>query len=53
MQLIFDNYIDEEYQKYKNACLDNHKDCMKIDDLKTIEQIKSCQVRCQYSYEYA
>ncbi len=52
MQKTFINYVDKEYQRYRNACTFNHKGCTKINNLKTIELIKACQVKCQYSYEY-
>ncbi|KKK76472.1 hypothetical protein LCGC14_2863310 [marine sediment metagenome] len=42
---------EEEYQRYKYACVKNHMDCTKINNLKNLEQIKSCQARCQYSYD--
>lgn len=51
MQLTLINYVDKDYQRYKDACTFNHKECVKINELKTIEQIKACQVCCQYSYD--
>ncbi len=44
---------EKKFLYYVFACLESHPNCNKINNNKTIEQIKSCQVRCQYSYEYA
>jgi len=56
MQLTFSEKISkvqEDFLKYKYACVKNHMDCKRINALQTLEQIKSCQARCQYSYDYA
>lgn len=50
--VVISEYGNQLFQRYKNACAVNHAECKKINDLKTIEQIKSCQARCQYFYDY-
>ncbi len=40
------------FLRYKFACVDNYPGCDKLINNKTHEDFASCQVRCQYSYEY-
>jgi hypothetical protein len=58
MQLTFGSNVNKltklhkKYIRYKDTCVDNYPNCDKLIDNKTLEDFASCQVRCQYSYEY-